>query len=256
MDEINKKILFYMLRDYRTSQRAIAKNLGLSSPAVNYRVDKLLTERVIKKVSVYINPNFYQKYHAYVAFKNLKEWNGEYIFKVNCLEQTNIYEIEGNDISDLQNKIDLMSKTLGTPRMIYIPKNQNIYNSSNFDFRLVSILKNNPQISIMDLADEMKVSTKTIRRHLRYLFSRNLVRLVPIIDLNKAELLMYAVFTSKVELAKKFFSQTAFREISDENAGIFVNVARDLEEVKTMYNKFREFDEDADLMIAIDYDVA
>ncbi|ARM74860.1 winged helix-turn-helix transcriptional regulator [Acidianus manzaensis] len=255
MDEINKKILFYMLKDYRISQRTIAKNLGLSSPAINYRVDKLLTDKVIKKVSLYINPNFYQKYHAYVAFKNLKDWNGEYIFKINCLEHTNIYEIEGDNIEDLQNKIDVMTKILGTPRMLYIPK-QTLYSPSNFDYKLVSILKEDPMLEVMDIADKMKVSTKTIRRHLRYLFNKNYVRLIPEIDLNKAELFVYAIFTNKVEIGKKFFSSTMFREISDESAGIFVNVANNLEEVKTMYNKFREFDEDADLMIATNYEVA
>ncbi|WP_373469211.1 winged helix-turn-helix transcriptional regulator [Acidianus infernus] len=35
MDQINKKILFYLLKDYRTSQRSIAKMIGISSPAVN-----------------------------------------------------------------------------------------------------------------------------------------------------------------------------------------------------------------------------
>lgn len=255
MDEINKKILFYMLKDYRISQRAIAKNLNLSSPAINYRVDKLFTDKIVKRIALYVNPNFYQKYHGYVAFKNLKDWEGEYVFKVNCLEHTNIYEIEGNDTNDLQLKIDLMTKVLGTPRMIYIPK-QTPYAPSNFDVKLVSMLREEPRTEVMDLAEKMKVSTKTIRRHLRYLFSKGFVRLIPIIDLDKSEIMIYSVFTNKVDIARKFFSQVMFKEISDENAGIFVNVANGLEEVKTMYNKFREFDEDADLMIATSYEVA
>lgn len=255
MDEINKKILFYMLKDFRMSQRAMAKKLGLSSPAVNYRVDKLFTEKVIKKVSLYINPNFYGKYHAFVSFKNLKDWNGEYVFKVKCLEQINVYEIEGKNVEDLKSKIDLMSKLLGTPRMIYIP-NQTPYSPSNFDLKLVSILKENPIAEVTELAEAMKVSTKTIRRHLRYLYNKEFIRVIPIIDLNKAELFIYAIFTSKVEIARKFFSQTMFKEISDNSAGIFVNVADSLEEVKNMYNKFREFDEDANIMIAVDYEVA
>lgn len=254
MDEINKKILFYLLKDYRMSQRAIAKKLGLSSPAVNYRIDRLFSENVIKRISLYVNPNFYGKYHGYVAFKNLKSWEGEYVFRVNCLEQTNIYEIEGKDINDLQLKIDLMTKILGTPRMIYIPK-QTPYSPSSFDVKLVSILKEEPTAEVMELAEKMRVSTKTIRRHLRYLYNKNFIRIIPIIDLNKADLFIYAIFTSKVEVARKFFSQTMFREISDDSAGIFVNVANSLEEVKGMYSKFREFDEDADIMITIDYDV-
>ncbi|MCY0883221.1 MAG: winged helix-turn-helix transcriptional regulator [Acidianus infernus] len=255
MDQINKKILFYLLKDYRTSQRSIAKMIGISSPAVNYRMDKLIQDNVIKKVSLYVNPNFYGKYHAYVAFKNIKDWEGEYVFKVNCLEETNVYEIEGNTLDDLKKKIDIMSESLGYPKMIYIPKQQP-YNPSNFDLKLVSILKEEPTLDTMYLADKMKVSTKTIRRHIRYLYSRNFIRLIPEIDLTKAGLIMYAIFTHNVEIGRKFFSRQMFREISDDTAGIFVNIGDSLEEVKEEFFKFREFDKDAELMIAIDYSVS
>ncbi|MEW9492558.1 MAG: Lrp/AsnC family transcriptional regulator, partial [Candidatus Aramenus sulfurataquae] len=67
MDEINRKILLMLLRDYSTSQRKIAKDLNLSPPAVNYRIDRLISEGIIKKVSLYVNPNFYGKYHGYVS---------------------------------------------------------------------------------------------------------------------------------------------------------------------------------------------
>ncbi|BDC18002.1 Lrp/AsnC family transcriptional regulator [Acidianus sp. HS-5] len=255
MDQINKKILFYLLKDYRTSQRSIAKMIGISSPAVNYRVDKLIQDKVIKRVSLYVNPNFYGKYHAYVAFKNQKDWDGEYVFKVNCLEETNIYEIEGNSLDDLKKRIDDMSENLGYPKMIYVPK-QELYVPSNFDLKLVSIIKEEPTLDSMYLADRMKVSSKTIRRHIRYLYSRNFIRLIPEVDLTKLDLIMYAVFTHNVEVGRKFFAKQMFREISDDNSGIFVNVGDSLQEVKEEFFKFREFDKDADLMIAINYSVS
>ncbi|EZQ11089.1 AsnC family transcriptional regulator [Candidatus Acidianus copahuensis] len=253
MDKINNMILFYLLKDFKASQRSIATRIGISSPAVNYRVNKLFSEGIIRKVSLYINPNFYGKYHGYVSFKNTKDWKGEYIFKVNCLEKTNIYEIEARTLEELNSKFKVMSDVMGEPAMMYIPS-QIPLNPSSFDIKLVSLLKEDPQRDASEIADLMKVSTKTVRRHLRYLEGKGLIRLVPIIDIAKAEMFMFAIFTRNIEMGKKFFSSTSFRQITDEKAGIFVNIAENFLDIKDRYFKFREFDEDADLMIALSYD--
>jgi DNA-binding Lrp family transcriptional regulator len=253
MDELNRKILLMLLKNYNSSQRSIAKKLGISPPAVNYRIDKLLSDGAIKKISLYVNPNFYGKYHGYVAFRNYNNWNGEYIAKIECLERTTIYEIESNNIENLKSKIDYMAENLGAPEMVYIP-DQYPYNPSNFDIKLVSIMKDNPYIETTEIAEKMKVSSKTVRRHIRYLVNKNFMRFIPIVDLNKAEISIFAIFTKNVEIARKLFSEINFREISDSKAGIFINIANDMEEIKKYTDKMREFDKDAELMITYSYD--
>ena len=253
MDELNRKILLMLLKDYNSSQRFIAKKLGISPPAVNYRIDKLLSDGIIRKISLYINPNFYGKYHGYVAFKNYKNWNGEYIAKFECLERTTIYEIESKSIEDLKSKINSMSEELGTAEIIYIPT-QYPYSPSNFDVKLVSIMKDDPKIESIQISEKMKVSSKTVRRHIRYLINKNFMRLIPVVDLNKAGISMFAIFTKNVEIARKLFSEINFREISDNKAGIFVNIANDMEEIKRYTDKMREFDKEAELMVAYSYD--
>ncbi len=253
MDEIDKQIIKIMLKDARTPQRKLAQKLNISPPAVSYRVNKLMGD-VIKRLVLYVNPNFYGKYHGYAAFNNIKDYQGEYLAKVRCIERLNVYEIEGRSREDLKLKIEDMSKELGDPHMVYIPS-QTPYNPSKFDLKLVSILKERPMVKPVELAEELGVSSKTVRRHMRYMFGKNFFRLIPIVDLEKAGILMYAIFTKKVEIAQKFFYSTTIREISDDNAGIFVNVADNVDEINNMTLKFRkEFDQDADVMITSKYE--
>ncbi|MEM3947762.1 MAG: winged helix-turn-helix transcriptional regulator [Metallosphaera sp.] len=254
MDEVNKKIIFYLMKDFRYSQRKIAKELNISPPAVNYRVERMTKDKIIKRVALYVNPNFYGKYHGYVSFPNVKEWKGEYVFKVNCIEHLNVYEVEADSMEALKSKINDMIADLGEPEMIYFPE-QTPYNPSIFDMKLLSVLKENPTMTPVELSERLKVSSKTVRRHLRYLYKKEFIRLVPIVDINSSGIIMYAVFTKKVEIAKKFFQSTMFREVSDKDAGVFVNVGNSIQEVSDKIKKFREFDPEAQLMIAESYDV-
>jgi DNA-binding Lrp family transcriptional regulator len=253
MDEIDKQIIKIMLKDARTPQRRLAQKLNISPPAVSYRVNKLMGD-VIKRLVLYVNPNFYGKYHGYASFSNLKDYEGEYIAKIRCIESENIYEIEGKNREDVKLKIDSMAQELGEPHMVYIPA-QTPYNPSRFDLKLVSILKERPLVKPVEVAEELGVSSKTVRRHMRYMFGKNFFRLIPIVDLEKAGILMYAVFTKRVEIAEKFFYNTMIREISDDNAGIFVNVADNVDEISNMTIKFRkEFDPEASIMITSKYE--
>ncbi|MCI2413713.1 MAG: winged helix-turn-helix transcriptional regulator [Candidatus Aramenus sp.] len=253
MDEINRKILLMLLRDYNTSQRRIAKELNLSPPAVNYRIDRLISEGVIKKVSLYVNPNFYGKYHGYVSFSNVNSWEGEYVSKFTCLEKLTVYEIEGSSLQQLEDTISKMKEKLGESKMVYVPT-QFPYKPSTFDVKLVSMLKENPTMDSLELAERMKVSSKTVRRHLRYLQSKGLLRLVPIVDVAKAGIVMFGIFTKSVEVTRKVLSPVMFREISDDKAGIFVSIAKDFEETKLYVDKVRKFDPDADVMITYSYE--
>ncbi|QXJ31366.1 winged helix-turn-helix transcriptional regulator [Saccharolobus shibatae] len=253
MDSIDKGILKILLKDARTPQRRIAMMLGISPPAVSYRMEKLFGD-IIKRFTLYVNPNFLGRYHGYVAFNNLYDWDGDYIAKIECLEETNIYEIDSKSRFELDEKIRKMSEKLGEPKMIYIP-NQMPYSPSKFDLKVVGILKEKPLIKPIELAEELGVSSKTIRRHLRYLYSKKFIRLIPIIDLNRAEISIFAVFTSKVEDGKKFFVKYAFTEIEDDKTGIFVNVVDSMDEARDLALKFkREYDKDAEIMITTKYE--
>ncbi|WP_252897151.1 Lrp/AsnC family transcriptional regulator, partial [Metallosphaera hakonensis] len=73
MDETDRKIIFYLLKDGRISQNKLARLLNISSPSINDRFRKLLVGGIIKGFKLFVNPNMYGKYFMYAAFPNLRD---------------------------------------------------------------------------------------------------------------------------------------------------------------------------------------
>ncbi|WP_075057027.1 winged helix-turn-helix transcriptional regulator [Thermogymnomonas acidicola] len=60
MDRIDKGILSQLLRDGRTTQRQMAENLGISAQALNYRLNRLMSEGVVRGgFKLHVTPKFY-----------------------------------------------------------------------------------------------------------------------------------------------------------------------------------------------------
>ena len=77
MDIIDKRILFYLLKDGRISQRRIASLLNLTPASLNYRFKKLIDSGILKGFKLYINPNFQGKYQIFIAYKNYNDINAD-----------------------------------------------------------------------------------------------------------------------------------------------------------------------------------
>ncbi|WP_083705244.1 Lrp/AsnC family transcriptional regulator [Cuniculiplasma divulgatum] len=54
MDTVDKKILFSLLKDGRTPQRQIAKEIGISAQTLNYRMTKMIEDGIIVGFIVHI----------------------------------------------------------------------------------------------------------------------------------------------------------------------------------------------------------
>jgi len=92
VDELDKKILYYLLRNGRISQNKLAEILGLSVPSLNSRFKRLIEESIIKGFKLFVNPNIFGKYFSYMTFSNLKQIDVNYIFvKFRCLENLDVY---------------------------------------------------------------------------------------------------------------------------------------------------------------------
>jgi DNA-binding Lrp family transcriptional regulator len=80
MDEIDRRLIYYLLKDGRISQNRLAKLLNISSPSLNVRFRKLIEEGIIRSFKLFVNPNIYGKYFMYVAFPNLKDIEDDRVF--------------------------------------------------------------------------------------------------------------------------------------------------------------------------------
>ncbi|BCU67266.1 winged helix-turn-helix domain-containing protein [Sulfolobales archaeon HS-7] len=253
-DAIDKKILFHLLRDGRASQRAIAVKLALAPPVINYRYTKLRENNIIKGFSLKINPNIQGKYYGYIALKNSIEFVDNYAFSVKCLEETNVYEIIADSLDDLKVKISSVTEKFGEPIMTYIPR-QELRHLSKFDTEIIYILKEQPRIQVSEIAEKMKVSTKTVKRHLNYLESEGMIRVLPIIDLTRAGLIVFALFTRRNEKIREVLDRWMFVNIADDNYEIVVCATENMNSASRLIKEAKNIDNSSQVMIVEEYEV-
>lgn len=82
MDEIDKKILFYYLKDGRMSQSDISDELNISPQSLNYRLDKLVSTGVIKNFKTYVDKRINGNNVGFAAYKNDISFNDNIFMKV------------------------------------------------------------------------------------------------------------------------------------------------------------------------------
>ena len=254
MDAIDKKIILALFRDGRISQRKIAEEVGLSATSLNYRFNKLLEDKIIKSFKLFVSPNLYNKYYAFVSFKNSRDYEAYYVnVKVKCLEELNVYQIQGDSYNDLYDKISTMSKELGEPKMVYIP-NQNPMKPSGVDIEIIKRLVINPRVDISEISKDINIPTKTIQRRINTLIERNLIRVIPIVDLSKADITAFGVFSNVIS-KMTMLDNCKFLEFRDGERGITVCAVENVKVAGDYVKKVREIDKDAEVMVSIDYDV-
>ncbi|MEM0173514.1 MAG: winged helix-turn-helix transcriptional regulator [Sulfolobaceae archaeon] len=253
MDLIDKRILFYLLKDGRIPQRRIAELLNLTPASLNYRFKKLMDDGILKGFKLFVNPNFYGYYQAFVAFKNYNDIDADWIvIKLKCLEWFNVYGVQAKDTKELKDRIDYMRKELGEPVMSYFPV-QTLFRPSNIAQKIISELKKDPRIPSSTIAKNLGVNTRTVDRHIRYLKHRGLIFVVPEINLGKADIVIFSIFSKRIDEVTNALQECKLWQFTDGYAGITVCYADNMEKAKKYISTAREFDKDADVMIIYDY---
>ncbi|QIW24661.1 winged helix-turn-helix transcriptional regulator [Sulfolobus sp. S-194] len=254
MDSVDKKILLSLFKDGRISQRKIADEVKLSATSLNYRFNKLIEDKIIRSFVLYVNPNFYGKYVGRVSFKNIKDFDSSFVnVKVRCLEETTFYEIEGNSINDLQDKISYMRKELGEYDMIYLSQ-QNPQKPSGVDIEIVKTLIKNPRMEIGEIAKEINIPSKTIIRRLNVLINKNLIKIIPEIDLSKSDIVVFGIFSSIVN-KMEFLKQCEFLRFTDGDRGVVVCAVDNVKVAENYVSQVKMSDHNSKIMIATDYEI-
>lgn len=253
MDAIDKRILFYFLRDGRIPQRQVATLLGITPPSMNYRIKKLIESGVLRGFRLHVNPNFYGKIQVYVAFKNHNDMDGEFVsFKLKCLEWLNVYGVQAKDTADLKDRLSYMTKELGDPVMSYFPL-QSVFRPSSLDVKIVEELRKDPRMTAAEVAENLGISSKIVEKHIRYLRHRGLIMVVPEIDLGKADIVIFSMFSNKIDEIMTVLQDCKVWQFTDGYAGITVCYADNMERAKKYISAARDVDKEADVMIVYDY---
>ncbi|ARM77188.1 winged helix-turn-helix transcriptional regulator [Acidianus manzaensis] len=253
MDDIDKEILFYLFKDGRISFRSIAELLNLTPPSVIYRLKKLEEEEILKGYAIFVNPNFYGKYYSFVAFKNIRDFEENYIFlKFKCVEWLNVYGITGNSIDEINIKINNMEETLGLPTMKYTP-NQNPIQPKELDEKIIGVLKENPRYTSAEISKILGIESKIISKRLDIMKKRGYFTVLPVVDIPKSNSVLFSIFSNKVNSIKNILDSCRIMEIIDGNTGIQVCFGKSIDVVRKYINSVRNLDSEADVMIIYDY---
>lgn len=243
LDLKDRKILYELDINCRQSFKAIGKKIGLSKESTFYRIKKLETEGIIQKYSTMVDVGKlgYTSIRMFLKFQNLNSNKEKEI--INYLTKQKIVgwfvTIEGNwDINvwllvKNMEELDIFWNEFRKKYINYIVKNQisiftdityfsksyllNRKNTKKFrfvtppkeekinktDFEILKLLSPNSRISIIEIAEKLKISPRTVSSKIKDLERKKIIiGYKPLFDLNKLNYLYYKIHFKLHNLTK------------------------------------------------------
>ncbi|MEM3675821.1 MAG: winged helix-turn-helix transcriptional regulator [Thermoplasmataceae archaeon] len=256
MDQIDKRIIYSLLRDGRATQRQIASDIGISAQTLNYRFKKLTDDGVIKGFTLHVSPYLNNRVQGFAAFNSEKEYKGKVVMKIRCLEETTLYGFEAETIDGVLRNIRDAGNELGEPVMQYIPSVPPIsMNVNSLDLNIIGLLRGDPRSSASDLASKLGIPYLTVKRRINLIFKNHLAGVITRVDLSSGDIILYLIFSNNVEKVSGILASVLVFSISDQRSGVFICFSENLKYAKENIRKVRTADPDAHVMVLYDYEI-
>ncbi|MCL4345020.1 MAG: winged helix-turn-helix transcriptional regulator [Candidatus Thermoplasmatota archaeon] len=257
MDAVDKNILFYLLKDGRMPQRQIAKSLGISAQTLNYRMSKMIDEKIIEGFVVRVSPAIYGLVDGYAAFVTDQVMDADYVTRLKCLEKITLYGVEGSSEEEVNRKIESFAGKLGQPVMKYIPPPGNYSgNSRDIDRKIIDQLRKMPRAKISEVARAIDLPVIRVKRRYNYLTKNHLLSVIAKVDLSKTDIVLFSIFSENQEILQPVLSEVSIFQIRDEQSGVFVCFADNMVNARSVINTVREKEKNSDVMVVYDYEFA
>lgn len=255
MDEIDSKILFELLKDGRASQRQIAEDIGISAQVLNYRLNRLIEDGVIRKFFLHVNPSVTGQMEEFAAFKSEKHYDGNVSVKLNCLEEITLYGFIGENREELSREIGKAAAVLGPPVMRYLPPQAPLSaKPRELDMKILDLLKKDPRMSVSNIASDLGEPFPAIRRRLKFMKENRIFSVITQINLSAGSPVLYSIFSKSLDqFPQSFYSESVFT-IRDSNSGFSLLFANTLKEARATVTMVREKDPSAEVMVLYDYE--
>ncbi len=235
MDRIDKRLLALLLEDSRTPMSMLARRLRVSREVVQYRIERLRQQGIIRSFFAdidlsrfgYIGAAFFlvikaarhdemRSYLEHVHYISwAAEWSGNYSIGMTIVGKS-LEEIDRRVQSILSRFNDVIiahqfilhrqnhffyEKYVGE-RVVPIPKKRLIpHKLSDADYVILKRLSENSRTSAVDLAQSLKMSGVAIAKRIRKLEDAGYIRGYSIfIDITKLKLYQYSIFIDNREL--------------------------------------------------------
>lgn len=255
MDNVDKKLLYFLLKDARMPLRKIAEELGISAQALNYRMAKLYETGVIRKYSLHVNPKIYGKVNGFAAYKNDRYMSPNVISKFKCLEEITIYEFAANTMEELEDEIRKAETFAGLPIMKYIPEQRDMkMNIGETDRRILEYLKKDPRMSVVNLAKELGLANSSVRKRINLMEKNHVIAATTEIDLSKTDIVLFSIISKNVRNLIPVITDQPILVISDRDNGILVCFSENLKQARYVIENSRKTDPSAEVMVVYDYE--
>ena len=204
MDEVDIRLLKALERNPRASFHELGKSLGISAPSIQKRVAELERSGRVQKYVAYLHPDAFGCYMAIVqghckgvltkkAVRMIGEHGTVRSLAYGAMNQVIAITVRRNS-AELAELMSIMSEKCGIENLqafllgdsFFLGENvKRRYTSKNVrqsstelkrcDYRIILALKQNARKSFADIAKEVGISSKTVRRRLNRLIESNVI---------------------------------------------------------------------------------
>jgi DNA-binding Lrp family transcriptional regulator len=206
LDSIDLQIIRLLARDSRTSYNNIASAVGITPIATKKRINKMVSNGVIRRFATVINPVIfgYEK-ECILIVKNIHKTIAEQeIFKkISLLGDIFLYikELEAASFvlfvrDESEGKIGILTELLKPAEVdsifgSYSPVNVRIHSS---DLEIMKCLLSDPRMRVEDIAKDTSLSTKTVARRLEVMREKHILQFTILTDLSSMQLTGFIEF--------------------------------------------------------------
>ena len=224
LDDIDLRIIRLLARDSRAPYKDIASAVGISSNAAKERINKMISNGVIERFAVRINPVIFGYERECILTltnidKTIKEQEilnkvsliGDVIVYVKHLEGTAgfVVCVRAGAEDKMATLTDLLKPaSVESIFVSYKPITMRIHTS---DFEIIKCLLSDPRMLIDDIAKEVSLSSKTVRRRLEMMRESHIIEFFILTNLSSMQLTGYVEFAALISVDTHYYQRIVGR---------------------------------------------
>jgi DNA-binding Lrp family transcriptional regulator len=229
LDKLDLKIISLLSVNCRISYRNISSIVDLTPNAVKIRVNKMISNGIIRDFIVRVNPYLFgyeKEYSLTIRNSNRKIKEEDIVSMLSLIGELLVYakQLGGSSIcilavkSDAQDKIKLINDLLNPAvieKAIFANYRETSIQIQSYDLKIIKNLLTNSGMQVEEIAKYTSLSTKTVARWFERMKKHQILQFTIIRDMSSTQLIGYIEFALLINIDKSFF-RNVFETISRE----------------------------------------
>lgn len=265
MDDKDLEILKLLLFDGRMAYESIAKSVGLTPYLVKKRITNFVDLGVIQKFSTNVNFLMFDRSVCYTLAEvksgtdqeeliqrigELDEVSGGAISIQNKMQIIHTYSDDYDFKKNLEKLMEFEEIVNIENFILLIPPSLSFKNTrlTKTDWKIINSMKNNCRKNDVEVANELGISTRTVRRRLSYLKENLIILFMIDLDTSAADFLSYLLivkfqrissesYNEVLNIVKKYFYVW---RIANQEAFIFTVFIDKLREIEEQVKEIKQ----------------